>query len=72
MDSLTVVVVRAQDLLDADTFGKSDPFLKLYVGSQMASTTIKKGTLNPEWNERFEFQGMCGFCAHFLIFVCET
>jgi|Transcript_5133 hypothetical protein len=52
---LTVTVLQGRDLADTDAVGKSDPFLKLIVGTQQSSTTVKENTLNPSWNETFHF-----------------
>ncbi|CAI9772993.1 unnamed protein product [Fraxinus pennsylvanica] len=54
---LRVKVVRATKLLKMDLLGLSDPYVKLRLGGEKLSskkTTIKKKTLNPEWNEEFK------------------
>ncbi|KAL7109769.1 hypothetical protein ACP275_06G196200 [Erythranthe tilingii] len=54
---LHVKVVRATKLLKMDLLGLSDPYVKLSLtGENLPSkkTTIKKKTLNPEWNEDFK------------------
>lgn len=54
---LHVTVVRAAKLLKKDLLGASDPYVKLSLtGESLAAkkTTIKKKTLNPEWNENFK------------------
>ncbi|CAF5102918.1 unnamed protein product, partial [Rotaria sp. Silwood1] len=49
-------ILRAQDLINADIVGKSDPFVKVKVpGSIEYRTKTIDNTLNPEWNEIFEF-----------------
>ncbi|RIA90260.1 C2 domain-containing protein [Glomus cerebriforme] len=54
--NLKVIVVEAKKLTDVDLFGKSDPYVKLVLGpSKSQSTTIKKGDLNPKYNEEFNF-----------------
>ena len=38
------------------TLGKSDPYVEVYQGSKMLHKTAKKNnTLNPKWNEQFNF-----------------
>ena len=52
-------VLRAKKVRNVDTFGKSDPYTIVEVHDteppQEARTKIKDNTLNPEWNEEFEF-----------------
>ncbi|GAA0158982.1 membrane trafficking regulatory protein [Lithospermum erythrorhizon] len=54
---LHVKVMRATKLLKMDLIGLSDPYVKLKLsGDNLPSkkTTVKKKTLNPEWNETFK------------------
>ncbi|KAG8380511.1 hypothetical protein BUALT_Bualt06G0023300 [Buddleja alternifolia] len=54
---LHVKVVRATKLLKMDLLGLSDPYVKLSLSGEnlpAKKTTIKKKTLNPEWNEEFK------------------
>lgn len=54
---LHVKVVRATKLLKMDLLGLSDPYVKLSLSGDehpTKKTTIKKKTLNPEWNEEFK------------------
>ncbi|XP_049341261.1 extended synaptotagmin-3 [Astyanax mexicanus] len=56
-----VHVVEAQDLVAMDTVmmglvkGKSDPYAVLRVGNKRVQTKTIKETLNPRWNEVYEF-----------------
>ncbi len=51
-----VTVVKAENLLAKDKGGTSDPFTILIMGRQIKKTSIIEKTLNPEWNETFEFE----------------
>ncbi|CAB4396850.1 hypothetical protein RhiirA5_365103 [Rhizophagus irregularis] len=54
--NLKATVVEAKKLTDVDLFGKSDPYVKLVLSDNKSqSTTIKKGELNPKYNEEFNF-----------------
>ena len=51
-------VVRAFKLLKMDFLGASDPYVKLHLSGERLPakrTTVKRKTLNPEWNENFKF-----------------
>ena len=54
--NVLVTVVRAENLLAKDRGGTSDPFTVLILGRQIKKTSIIDKTLNPEWNETFEFE----------------
>ncbi|KAG6412708.1 hypothetical protein SASPL_125393 [Salvia splendens] len=54
---LHVRVIRATKLLKKDLLGLSDPYVKLNLSGEKhpsKKTTVKKKTLNPEWNEEFK------------------
>ncbi|CAF4963033.1 unnamed protein product [Rotaria sp. Silwood1] len=51
-----VFILRAQDLIDADIGGKSDPYVNVKVpGNIKYRTKTINNTTNPEWNEVFDF-----------------
>lgn len=53
---LNVEVIEAKDLAPKDSNGLSDPFVTLYVSSnvvQKYNTSVKTGTLTPSWSEHF-------------------
>lgn len=65
-------LLHANNLMAADSNGKSDPYVKLSsAGVEKKSKTIKK-TLDPVWNEVFELKGTLsdflqqGLCLKFM------
>ncbi|EFJ24500.1 integral membrane single C2 domain protein [Selaginella moellendorffii] len=53
---LEVHIIEAKRLLNKETFGKSDPFVYVYVRQKqelMQRTATKSNTSNPTWNEHF-------------------
>ncbi|KAL7112330.1 hypothetical protein ACP275_05G145400 [Erythranthe tilingii] len=54
---LSVTVISAENLPATDLFGKSDPFVELTMkkSEQKNKTRVVTDTLNPEWNQTFEF-----------------
>ncbi|XP_031180032.1 synaptotagmin-7b isoform X2 [Sander lucioperca] len=58
--TLTVKVLKGQDLPAKDFSGTSDPFVKLYLlpdKKHKLETKVKRKNLNPHWNETFLFEG---------------
>ncbi|XP_054633600.1 synaptotagmin-7 isoform X3 [Dunckerocampus dactyliophorus] len=58
--TLTVKVLRGQDLPAKDFSGTSDPFVKIYLlpdKKHKLETKVKRKNLNPHWNETFLFEG---------------
>ncbi|XP_070203973.1 rabphilin-3A-like [Littorina saxatilis] len=58
--SLVVRIVRCAELASMDTNGYSDPYVKVYLKpdkdkKSKFKTTVKKRTLNPEYNEEFSY-----------------
>ncbi|KAJ4778702.1 Calcium-dependent lipid-binding (CaLB domain) family protein [Rhynchospora pubera] len=52
---LSVTVIRANNLMNTDIVGKSDPYVVLYVRPMFkVKTKVIDNNLNPEWNETFE------------------
>lgn len=57
--TINVKVVAAESLYKRDVFRQPDPFAVITVdGSQTKTTVTAKKTLNPYWNETFNFQAM--------------
>jgi len=54
---LRVKIFSAQDLLAADPNGLSDPYVRIVFGAKKATTKVMYETLDPIWNEVFEFEG---------------
>jgi Ca2+-dependent lipid-binding protein len=53
--TVSVRVVRATGLLAADRGGTSDPYVVVQsAGGKKAKTSVKKRTLDPEWDEMLE------------------
>lgn len=62
--TLTVKVLRGQELPAKDFSGTSDPFVKIYLlpdKKHKLETKVKRKNLNPHWNETFLFEGLCYF-----------
>ena len=58
MGRLSVLLVGAKGLRKADFMGKSDPYVELtFLSQQLQTSTTKRQTLNPLWNETFDFKG---------------
>lgn len=53
--SLNVQVLKARNLAAKDRSGTSDPYLVLTLGEAKEATSVVNKTLNPEWNQTFEF-----------------
>lgn len=61
--TLTVKIMKGQDLPAKDFSGTSDPFVKIYLlpdKKNKLETKVKRKNLNPHWNETFLFEGQCG------------
>lgn len=59
--TLTVKILKGQDLPAKDFSGTSDPFVKLYLlpdKKHKLETKVKRKNLNPHWNETFLFEGI--------------
>eukprot|EP00003_Mantamonas_plastica_P007493 TRINITY_DN1630_c0_g1_i10.p1 TRINITY_DN1630_c0_g1~~TRINITY_DN1630_c0_g1_i10.p1 ORF type:complete len:496 (+),score=153.84 TRINITY_DN1630_c0_g1_i10:66-1490(+) len=53
---LYLTIVEGKDLLACDSNGYSDPFIKINYGSgETYKTKTKKKTLNPQWDETFQY-----------------
>ncbi|CAK9182899.1 unnamed protein product [Ilex paraguariensis] len=54
---LSVTVISAEDLPAADLMGKSDPYVVLMMkkSEQKNKTRVLNNTLNPVWNQTFDF-----------------
>jgi len=55
LGQLVVRIISAQNILAADSNGKSDPFVEISCGKSKKKTQTKMKTLNPEWGEEFAF-----------------
>eukprot|EP00966_Prymnesium_polylepis_P218038 5046352-Prymnesium_polylepis.1 len=52
---LTVRLLAGKDLLAADRGSSSDPYVNLSLGEESHSSSVLYRTLNPVWDETFEF-----------------
>ena len=52
---LRVQVLKGRGLAAKDKNGTSDPYLVLTLGDAKQATSVVSKTLNPEWNQSFEF-----------------
>jgi len=52
---LTLRLMSGHNLIACDLNGKSDPYGVFTLGSQKVKSKIKKSTLEPVWNETFQF-----------------
>jgi len=58
--TLVVHLRSATNLRSADRGGSSDPYVKLKVNATEHKSKVVDKTLNPTWDERFEFPGTLG------------
>jgi hypothetical protein len=57
---LSITVKKAFRLRDCDQVGLSDPYAVVKLGDQTKRTKTIPGSLNPVWNETFEFMSKVG------------
>ncbi|XP_064617037.1 BAI1-associated protein 3-like [Liolophura sinensis] len=77
--TLLVEVVHARDIIPLDANGLSDPFVliqlcpeHIFPGVQIQQTKVIKKTLNPDFDERFEFSihpDQCAFHGSCIVFT---
>lgn len=80
MFDMKISIKRAMNLLPADSNGLSDPYVKIKMKSQQGDsifkgkTTIKYETLNPVFNEDFQFQfpSRRGIRLHFDVYDWDS
>ena len=53
--AVMVTLKKGEDLPSADPNGYSDPYVKFKLHDKSKKSTIKRFTLNPAWNEKFEW-----------------
>ena len=78
---MAVNVIQAADLAAMDMNGTSDPYVKVYLlpdKKKKFETKVHRKTLNPIFNETFNFKGWAiGFADRFYRYksydnICET
>eukprot|EP00252_Welwitschia_mirabilis_P021688 TRINITY_DN5627_c0_g1_i1.p1 TRINITY_DN5627_c0_g1~~TRINITY_DN5627_c0_g1_i1.p1 ORF type:complete len:842 (-),score=186.13 TRINITY_DN5627_c0_g1_i1:179-2704(-) len=52
---IELFLIEARDLIGADLRGTSDPFVKVHYGDIKKRTKVVYKTLNPQWNQTFQF-----------------
>ncbi|KAK9714101.1 hypothetical protein RND81_06G071700 [Saponaria officinalis] len=52
---IELLLLEAKDLVGADLRGTSDPYVKVQYGNEMRRTKVVYKTINPKWNQTFEF-----------------
>lgn len=52
--NLRISIQKAQNLVNADMYGASDPYVSFKWRDQTHTTAVIQETLNPKWNETFE------------------
>ncbi|KAG0459432.1 hypothetical protein HPP92_022560 [Vanilla planifolia] len=55
---LTVALIEGSSLAAVDSSGSSDPYVVFTCNGQTRTSSIKFQTLNPHWNEIFEYDAM--------------
>lgn len=66
-NTLSVTVIQAEDLPALDMGGTSDPYVKVYLlpdKKKKFETKVHRKTLNPVFNETFQFK--VNYCVWFL------
>lgn len=53
--AVMVTLKKGEDLPAADPNGYSDPYVKFNLNGDSKKSTVKRFTLNPAWNEKFEW-----------------
>lgn len=53
--AILLTLKKGEDLPAADPNGYSDPYVKFKLNNKTQKSTIKRFTINPAWNETFEW-----------------
>lgn len=64
--AVLVTLKKGEDLPAADPNGYSDPYVKFKLNNKTQKSSIKRFTINPAWNEKFEW-----FKVQLNISVCS-
>ena len=61
--AVLIKLYEAHDLPAQDPNGLADVYVKFHMAGQTRKSSIKEDTLDPVWNEKFEFANVSSPCT---------